>query len=138
MLAQQYDARIGNEQHQQADEPDPDALPEGCLVELRLVYFGQQIPVGAHDGVYGAKDLDTAVILAKEHLLVTFTGAAIEKLGCQQSAVADGDLQGEGRGGAVAHVIEKLHLITLLAKQQGFTTAVRDRPLLENIVEPIA
>ncbi|MNC25753.1 hypothetical protein D3C75_738520 [compost metagenome] len=67
VLAQQDDAGVGDEEHQQGDEANPDALLEAGLVELGLVYLGQQVPIRVRNRIDDAKGRDVAIIHAGQH-----------------------------------------------------------------------
>lgn len=135
VLAQQDDAGVGDKEHQQADETDPDALLESGLVEFRLVDLGQQIPVRVHDRIDNPEDLATPVILAIEYLGRAAFGEP-QILGCQQGGVGDGIVQGESRFRAMAQATQIVDLIPLLAKEYGFSAAVWDGPGPQDLIEP--
>ncbi len=138
VLAQHYYARIGNEEGKQADEPDPDALFQYRAVELRLVYLGQQVPVGAQHRTGGAEHRHVAIVPAKEDRFVLGVVSMAQVLGRQQLLAAGRQLQAEGRVRTIADVIDELDLLAVAAKQQGLAAAVRHRPGLENAVEGLA
>ncbi|MNQ78564.1 hypothetical protein D3C85_934790 [compost metagenome] len=138
MLAQQDDAGVGDEEHQQGDETDPDALFETGLVELGLVYLGQQEPIRARDRIDDAKGRYASIIHTGKHPGFSLSGLKAQILGRQQGAVMERKLQAQGRVGAIAQVTQILHLVCVLAKQRGFATAVGDGPGVEDLVYPVA
>ncbi|MNC12860.1 hypothetical protein D3C75_605860 [compost metagenome] len=101
VLAQQYDASVGDEEHQQADETNPDALLEAGLVELGLVYLGQQVPIRVRNRIDDAKGRDVAIIHAGQHPGPSLPGIQTQILGRQQGVVMERKVQAQGRVGAV-------------------------------------